>query len=240
MRLRKKAGIVVDRAPRVRILHEHAAHAAVHRETAVVAHHDLDAERPGPGPHEVDRLRMAPGGDEEHAARALFHAMAQHHRLGGGGALIEHRGVGDFKPGEVTDHRLVIEQGLEAALGNLGLVWRVRSVPAGVFQNGALDDGRRERVVITQTDEAAEHLVFAGDGAQFGQGGALACRRRQAQGTAHPDGGRHGRLHQGVERRCAEGGEHRGDAGLIGAEMAGREKIGRNERIAGKSHTGGR
>jgi len=42
--------------------------------------------------------------------------------------------------GEIGDDRLEIEQGLEAALGDLGLIGRVSGIPAGVFEDGALDD----------------------------------------------------------------------------------------------------
>ncbi len=51
--------IIVDRAGGVRILHEHAEAAGAGREGAVVADHDPDSERLGPGPHDLDRLRVA-------------------------------------------------------------------------------------------------------------------------------------------------------------------------------------
>jgi hypothetical protein len=148
----EEIGEVADVAPGVGILHEHADEAGGRLVGAMVAHHDLEPERLGAGLDDVDRLRVAGGGDEERVSRALMHAGAEHHGLGGGGALVEHRGVGDLEAGEIADHRLEIEQRFEAALGNLGLVGRVGGVPAGIFEDVALDDGGRERVVVTQAD----------------------------------------------------------------------------------------
>ena len=46
----------------------------------------------------------------------LLRAAYQRHRLGGGGALVEQRGVGGRQAGQVADHRLEVEQRLEPAL----------------------------------------------------------------------------------------------------------------------------
>ena len=89
--------------------------------------------------------------------------MAEHHGLGGGGGLVEHGGVGDVEAGEVGDDGLEVEQGFEAALGDLGLVGGVGGVPARVFEDGALDDGRGEGAVVTLADEGAVDFVEAGD-----------------------------------------------------------------------------
>jgi hypothetical protein len=42
-------------------------------------------------------------------------------------------------------------------------------IPAGIFQHAALDDRRRDGVVITHADERAENFVFAGDFFEFGE-----------------------------------------------------------------------
>ncbi len=94
-----------------------------------IADHDLDAERLGAGGHHGDGLRMALGVDEEHAARVACRAAQQGHRLGGRGGLVEHGGVGDLHAGEVAHHRLEVEERLEPALADLGLVGRVGRVP---------------------------------------------------------------------------------------------------------------
>ena len=66
------------------------------------------------------------------------------HGLGGGGGLVEQRGVGELQAGQVDDHRLEVEQRLEPALADLGLVGRVGGVPARVLQHVALDHRRRD------------------------------------------------------------------------------------------------
>ena len=74
--------------------------------------------------------------------RRRLEPVAHQHRLGRRGAFVEHRGVGDLEPGQVADHRLEVEEGLQPALGDLGLVGRVGRVPARVLEDGPLDDRR--------------------------------------------------------------------------------------------------
>jgi hypothetical protein len=54
---------------------------------------------------------------------------------------IEHGSVGDVERGEISGHCLEIQERFEPALGNFRLVRRILGVPAGIFQNVALDDG---------------------------------------------------------------------------------------------------
>ena len=63
--------------------------------------------------------------------------MGQRHRFGCGGGFIEQRRVGQIKAGEVADHRLEVEQRLQATLADLGLVRRVGRVPGRVLQDVA-------------------------------------------------------------------------------------------------------
>ena len=233
---------VVDAAGRVGILHEHAEGGGGGRgEGFVVADDDLDAEGNGAGFDDVDRLRVALFGDEKRAVSggvAFLEAVAHHHGLGGGGAFVEHGGVGDFEPGEVGDERLEIEERFEAALGNLGLIRRVGGIPAGVFKNGALDDAGGEGVVIAEADVAAENLIMGGKGAELGERGAFAGGGGQVHRAA-ADVGRHGGIDEGVERWLADDGEHRGLFGGIGAVVAAGEGIGRSEEIRERSGGGG-
>ena len=66
------------------------------------------------------------------ARRATAHlaaareAQRHQHRLGGRGGAVVHRGVRDLEPGERADHRLELEDRLQRALADLGLVRRVR------------------------------------------------------------------------------------------------------------------
>ena len=62
----------------------------------------------------------------EHRLGSPGHPMGHHHCLGGGGGAVVHGGVGDIHAGEGRDLRLELEQVLQRALGDLGLVRRVR------------------------------------------------------------------------------------------------------------------
>ena len=125
-------------------------------------------------------------GDEENVP-AILEPVRHRHRFGGGGGFVEHGGVGDVEAGEFADHRLEIQQRFEAALGNLGLIRRVLRVPAGIFQDVALNDRRRDAVVIAHADERAENLVLRRDFLQFGERIKFAAGSGQVQCFAEPD-----------------------------------------------------
>ena len=61
--------------------------------------------------------------------------VAHAHRLGGGGRLVEKRGVGQSHAGEVSHHGLEVQQRLQSSLRYLSLVRCVRSVPARILKN---------------------------------------------------------------------------------------------------------
>ncbi len=84
--------------------------------------------------------------------RLAVGAPYERHRLGGRGPLVEQRGVGGRQAGEVADDGLEVDQGLEAALGDLGLVGRVGGVPARVLEHVAPDHGRGDRGVVAEPD----------------------------------------------------------------------------------------
>ena len=83
--------------------------------------------------------------------------------------LIQQRSVSDRQTGEFADQRLEIEQSLQTALGDLGLIRGVSRVPGGVFKHMALDQRRRGRAVIAQADEGASGVIGCSDGAQMVQ-----------------------------------------------------------------------
>ena len=85
--------------------------------------------------------------------------MTHRHRLCCRSALIEHRGIGHFHPGEITDHRLEVQQGFETTLTDLRLVRSVGGVPAGRLQDAALDGRRCDAVVVTGSDVTTELLI---------------------------------------------------------------------------------
>jgi len=182
--------------------------------------------------HDLDRLRMAVGGDEEALARVvLAHVQAQRHGLGRGRALVEHRGVGDLQARELEHHRLVREQRLEPALADLGLVGRVLRVPARVLEHVALDHGRRDAVVVAQAEQRAPDLVLGRDACELAQRVALAGRRTRGERHAQAQRLRHGSVGELLERAQAEYGEHRREIALARADVAVGEAVLRMERI---------
>lgn len=78
---------------------------------ALVADHDLDAQRLGTGAQHVEGLRVAMYGDEEGmAGLVLRQALAEGHGLGGGSRFVEQGGVGDRQAGQVADQGLEVQQ----------------------------------------------------------------------------------------------------------------------------------
>ncbi len=138
--------IVEHRAVARRILDQRAEHVVADGRRPPIAHHDIDAADMRARANDVDRLRMAFVGNEEGLLARLAAAGVRHrHRFGGGRALVEQRRVRDLEPGEILHHRLKRQQRFQPSLRNLGLIRRVRRVPAGILENIALDHRRRER-----------------------------------------------------------------------------------------------
>ena len=173
-----------------------------------VAHHHVEAQWLGPGCHHGDRLWVALGVDEEDVARVAGRAPGQSHGLGGGGALVEHRGVRDLHPGEIAHHRLEVEQRLEPALADLGLVRRVGRVPGRVLEDVAEDDARRVGAVVALPDQRGEDLVAVGQRPQAGDGLGLGQGTLDLERLVDADGSRDGLVEEVVERGHLEGAEH--------------------------------
>ena len=161
-------------------------------------------------------------------------AVHQRHRLGGGGALVEHRRVGDLQPGEVGDHGLEVQQRLEPALADLGLIRRVGGVPGRVLKDVAAQHRWRERVEVALPDHRHRDGVGVGQRAQLGQrlvlGGGrrqvLQTRARRRRRTARR-GCRGQRLvGQFVERSDADGLEHAWRRRRRPGRCGGRRKFG--------------
>ena len=215
-----------------------------------VADHHLDAERFGPGGDDGDRLRMALGVDEEDVPRVLGGPAQQGHRLGGRGALVEHGGVGDLHAGEVAHHRLEVEERLEPALADLGLVGRVGGVPGRVLEHVAQDDARGVGAVVALPDEGREHLVPVGERPQAGDRLGLGQGVLDVEGLVVADRARDGLIEEVVERRHPEGREHAVDlvgrrsdvavgellgAGVHGGAPGFEGRVGRHARAGGAS-----
>jgi hypothetical protein len=144
----------------------------------------------------------------------------ERHRLGGGGAFVQQRGVGDLHAGEIHAHLLEVDQRFHAALRDLGLVRRVGRVPRGVLEDVAQDDVRRVGAVVALADEAAEHLVAVGEGADLRQRLDLGDRLRQRQRRGRLDAGRDDGIGHRLQRVVADDAQHVRDLGVVRADVA--------------------
>ena len=190
-------------------------------------------------------LRQRVGVDDEDRVGLRAAGPAdQRHRLGGGGRLVEHRGAGDVEPGEVGDHGLEVDQRLEPALADLGLVGRVGGVPGRVLQHVALDDRGRDRAVVPQPDHRGVDVVGGGALAQLRPGPRprpAAAGRSSGVRSRTPSGTQAST--SDVEGRVADGREHLGGVAGARARCAGRRRTrrgpGTSARAAARS-SGGR
>ncbi len=139
--------------------------------------------------------------------------MEHRHRFGRGRALVEERRRRDVHARQIPDDGLKVQQRLEPALGDLGLIRRVGRVPAGILEHVAQDHARRDAAVVAHADVRAGDGVARGDAAQAAQVGVLGFAFGQVERRAAADGGRNRLVDQGVERRHADRCEHRGAVG---------------------------
>ena len=211
--------VVMDRAERVRVLQQHAV-AVDAGGVLVVADVQFDVEAVGAGAQHLERLRMHAAGDEEHVRLRLGRTLGQRHRLGGGSAFVEQRGIGDVHAGEVGAQGLEVDQRFHAALRDLRLVRGVRRVPRGILEDVAQDDVGGVGAVVALADEAAEHLVPVGDRADLGQRLDFGDRARQRQRCGRLDRRRDDRIGHRVQRVVADHAQHLRDLGVVGADVA--------------------
>ena len=158
---------VSDPATRAGVLHEDPEDARGEVDCQVV-HLHIEPEGHRPGADHRDGLGMAVGIDDEHRiGGGLALAAAQRHRLGGRRALIEQGCIGDGQSGEVRDHRLEVQEGLETSLADLGLVRRVRGVPGRVLEHVAQDHRRGVRPGVAQPEHRGGDAVLLGQSAEL-------------------------------------------------------------------------
>ncbi len=213
VRVRDERLQVHHRAVLVGILEHHAEHARLELHRFHGADVQIDVERFGAGPKDVDRLRQASIADEEQAPLAVARpvgprAMQQRHRFGRGGRFVEQRRGRDLHPREVGHHRLEVQQRLEASLRDLRLVRRVGRVPPGILHDHPQDHARCDRVVIAEADVGPERLVPPRDGRQAPQVSVFAFGGRKVQRPRETDRRRNGLVHERVERRRSDRLEH--------------------------------
>ncbi len=192
-----------------RVLQKGAEDARIEAEIHVVAEHDFEAQGRRAGAHHGDGLGMAKLRHEKDLGVVALAKPGEHvHGLGRRGGLIEQRGPCHVEPTQIHGHGLEIEQGLQAALRDLGLVGRVGSVPAGILQDVALDDRRQDGLGVAHADVGPHAAVAVAQPAQLGQGLVLGQRRRELKWPVGADG-RGDRLRdQLVERGRAHDAQH--------------------------------
>mmetsp|Transcript_8984 Transcript_8984/g.30826 ORF Transcript_8984/g.30826 Transcript_8984/m.30826 type:complete len:581 (-) Transcript_8984:38-1780(-) len=227
--LRDGRAVGDDVAARVRVLPEHADAALGQRVARRVADDDGDVQRLAARADDGDGLRVALGVAEEGEGRVLLLAVfgkrdAHGHGLGRGRRLVQKRRVGHLHARELRHEGLVVQEHLEAALGDLGLVGRVRRVPARVLEHVAQDDERRVRLVVAQAHHGLEHLVLLRHGLEERQrlrlGHGLGLVAPELERLRQADVRRHRRRHELVEGREAERREHLGLVRLGRAHVA--------------------
>ena len=107
---------VVNLTRRGRVLREHGEVIARFHELGCKTDFDFDAQRLSARLHAINGLRMAIARDDDGVARRFRLTFRQRHRLGSGSAFVEQRRVGNVHAGQVTDHRLIVQQRLKTAL----------------------------------------------------------------------------------------------------------------------------
>ena len=174
----------------------------------------FDAERFAAREQHVERLRENVAVDEELVATLpdrFARAQREHHQhgLGGGRALVQERAVADLHARERDHGGLEVQQRLETALRDLGLVGRVGGVPGGVLEDVAHDGGRDGAGVVAHADERSEAAVAVGQRTDVGGEFVFAHPfGRQRERLLEPDGLGDDLRDQFVDRLCADHFEH--------------------------------
>ena len=226
---RDEGGQVADGTELVRVLQQHAVEGGVgdvHRIRRT--DHEVDADGNGA------RFQQGQGLRENRLAhvepvrlflRAGPASMQQGHGLGRRGGLIQQGGVRDLHPRQVHHHGLVVEQHLQATLGDLGLIGRVGRVPARILEDVPKDDRRRDGVGVPESDVARHDAVARGELFELLQEAGFVCGGRQVQVAAQTDGIGDGLADEGVHRVGAQGGEHVAGLIAVGTDVAGGEAL---------------
>ena len=144
------------------------------------------AGRARDGAHDRAILRMQAAG--EHRLPPPCQAVGHEHGLGGRGRAVIHGGVGDLHAGQVGDLGLELEEVLQRALRNLGLVGRVAGEELGALDQ--VIDARRHVMAIGAGADEERHGaggdVARGHGAEQPFNLDLAFRGRQVEQAAQP------------------------------------------------------
>ena len=132
-------------------------------------HDHLNPQRQSPGLDHANGLRMAVFIHEERASLRFCHPLGHGHGFRRSRRLVQKTGIGNLKAREVGHHGLIVQQSLQATLGNLGLIGGIGRVPGRIFQDIPLDRRRRHRAIIALPDQRGQHLVAPRNPAHPGQ-----------------------------------------------------------------------
>ena len=201
-------GEVPDGARATRVLLHHAEELADGQAVVEIGHGDLDPEWLEARLQHGQRLREAVGVDEDPVGLDPGAPAHERDRLGHRGALVEQRGVGRLEPAEIRHHCLEVQQGLQAALTDLGLVRGVGGVPGRTLEDVASDHTGRDRAVVAEADHGFGDPVARGELAQLIEHRVLRDGRRQVECVEAADAGRHRRVDQRIERLVTQDLEH--------------------------------
>ena len=130
------------------------------------------------------------GGDDRLAASGDAHG--HHQRLGSAGRAVVHRGVGDVHAGELADHRLEFEDGLQRSLRDLRLIGRVGGEQLAARDERVDDDGPVVRVGAGAEEAGVALGAFGGALAEEVDDLALGVLARDVEVAGEPVFGRNG------------------------------------------------
>src|SRR5699024_5669793 len=161
-----EGGHVLEVTEAVRLLGDHAGGFRVQfpgrvSDGAVEFHGgNFDVHRLQVRAYDLTRLRVDAPAERHVLTAGLPHR--QQRRFSGGACPVVHAGVRDRQAGQFGNHRLILEGGLEYALGHLRLV---RGVGGDEFtlQRQVARDARNEVFAGTAPDEAGSGPVFGGE-----------------------------------------------------------------------------
>ena len=184
-----------------------------------------DPKRLCPASQHVQRLRKAPIRHQEQAllprSRFLRLDPKEHrHRLGRRSAFVEERCGRDVGTGEILDDRLEIEQRLEPALGDLGLIGRVRRVPGRILEDVSKDHARRDAPVVAHPDVGAGNDVALGDPPKTPQVLVLAVAAWKVERRRCANAWRNRLVDERVERRDAHDPHHLVASCRVGSDVS--------------------
>lgn len=111
---------------------------------------------------------MRDGTDSSRYSLRIFIPGAHAHGFGGCCTLVEQGCIGHLQSSHLGHHRLEVEQGLQASLGDFRLIGRVLRGPARILEDVPHDGVRYMAIVVAQTDVRSPDLVHFGDAAYPG------------------------------------------------------------------------